>query len=187
MSCEGFDGRAGWSDRACQKGRRVRFIHLPTHWTILLDVLIWFIIHIGVVAIMVRFPLNQFNPEGWLYRGRRWERQGALYQDLFKIRRWKHRLPDGARFLGSFGFPKKQLKGKDPDYLETFLTETCRAEATHWIFVLSAPLFFLWNPPWVGFFMILYALTENLPFIAVQRYNRARFGRLLARHGKRSS
>ena len=65
------------------------------------------------------------------------------------------------------------------EYFEAFLTETCRAELTHWILVLFAPFFFLWNRPGVGLFMIFYALLENLPFITAQRYNRYRFRHLL--------
>ncbi|MCX8118383.1 MAG: ATP-binding cassette domain-containing protein [Desulfobacterota bacterium] len=166
----------------------LRLIHLPTFWTIVIDFVIWFIIHIGVVALMVRVPARHFNPKGWLYRGRSWEKGGDLYQDVFKVKKWKQHLPDGASFLGRFGFPKKQLNGKDQSYFEAFLVETCRAEATHWIFILFAPLFFLWNPTWVGWVMIFYALAENLPFIIAQRYNRFRFGRLLTpERGKGSS
>lgn len=162
----------------------MRLIHLPTFWTIVIDFVIWFIIHIGVVAFMVRIPHYHFNPNHWLYRRRSWEREGELYRDILKIKKWKRHLPDGARFLGQLGFQKKQLKEKSETYLRTFWVETCRAEMTHWIFILFAPFFFLWNPLWVGFFMIVYALTENIPFILVQRYNRYRFARLLDRYGR---
>lgn len=164
----------------------MRLIHLPTFWTIVIDVVIWFMIHIGVVALMVRVPVHHFNPNHWLYRRRKWEKEGDFYQEVFKIKKWKRHLPDGAKFLGTFGFRKKQLNGKSKIYFETFRAETCRAEATHWIFILFSPLFFLWNPRWVGFFMIAYALIENLPFIIAQRYNRFRFGHLLDQHSMRS-
>jgi glycosyl-4,4'-diaponeurosporenoate acyltransferase len=59
------------------------------------------------------------------------------------------------------------------------LRETCRAELTHWLTLLFAPFFFFWNPLWVGFFMIFYALAENLPLIMAQRYNRARLRRII--------
>lgn len=164
----------------------MRLLHLPTFWTIVIDFVIWFLIHIGVVAFMVRIPKNHFDPDHWLYRRRSWEREGALYRDILKIKKWKRHLPDGARFLGQLGFQKKQLKGKNEIYFKTFLVETCRAEVTHWIFILFSPFFFLWNPLWVGFFMIVYALAENIPFILVQRYNRYRFGHLLDRYERRS-
>ncbi len=156
----------------------MRIIHLSTPWTVLLDILIWFILHMGVVYFVVRVPLPRFNPRGWLYRARPWEAGGDFYQRYFRIKKWKKYLPDGAPLLGSRGFPKKRLREKTPEYLRSFLQETCRAELTHWLTLLFAPFFFFWNPLWVGFFMIFYALTENLPLIMAQRYNRARLNRI---------
>ena len=164
----------------------MRLIYLPTFWTIVIDFIVWFIIHIGVVAIMVRIPAKHFNPNHGLYRGRKWEKGGNIYQEVFKIKRWKQHLPDGARFLGRLGFQKKQLNNKSMEYFEAFLIETCRAELTHWIFILFAPFFFLWNRPGVGLFMIFYALLENLPFIIAQRYNRYRFRHLLEQNRLKS-
>jgi glycosyl-4,4'-diaponeurosporenoate acyltransferase len=164
----------------------MRLIYLPTFWTIAIDFIAWFIIHLGVVAIMVRMPAKHFNPNHWLYRGRKWEGEGTVYQDIFKIKTWKHHLPDGARVLGRLGFQKKKLNNSSPEYFEAFLTETCRAGLAHWILILFAPFFFLWNPTWVGFFMIFYALLENIPFIIAQRYNRHRFKRLLEQNRLKS-
>ena len=87
----------------------MRLIYLPTLWTIVIDFVAWFIIHIGVVAIMIRIPAKHFDPNHWLYKGRRWERGGNVYQEVFRIKKWKQHLPDGARVLGRLGFPKKQL------------------------------------------------------------------------------
>jgi glycosyl-4,4'-diaponeurosporenoate acyltransferase len=53
------------------------------------------------------------------------------------------------------------------------------------VIILFSPLFFLWNPLWVGFLMILYALTENLPMIMAQRYNRYRLRRVLKGRNER--
>jgi glycosyl-4,4'-diaponeurosporenoate acyltransferase len=164
----------------------MKLLSLPTFWTIVIDFIVWFIIHIGVVAMMVTIPARHFNPNHWLYRSRTWEEKGDVYQEVFKIRKWKQHLPDGARVLGRLGFPKKQLNAASVGYFEAFLTETCRAELTHWIFILFAPFFFLWNPTWVGFFMIFYALLENIPFIIAQRYNRHRFKRLLEQNRLKS-
>jgi glycosyl-4,4'-diaponeurosporenoate acyltransferase len=157
----------------------MRLIYLPTLWTIVIDFAAWFIIHIGVVAIMVRIPAKHFNPNQWLYRSRKWEGEGNVYQEVFKIKKWKQHLPDGARILGRLGFAKKQLNATSAGYFEAFSIETCRAELTHWIIILFGPFFFLWNRPGVGLFMIFYALLENVPFIIAQRYNRYRFRRLL--------
>jgi glycosyl-4,4'-diaponeurosporenoate acyltransferase len=163
----------------------MRLIHLPTFWTVVLDIIVWFVIHMGVVYAMVRIPLKRFDPEGSLCRSRNWERDGRLYQDVFKIRKWKKHLPDGAPVLGKNGFPKSKLSSRQKDYFETFLGETCRAEWTHWSIMLFAPLFFLWNTVAVGFIMLFYAAAENLPLITAQRYNRCRFRRVLGKERRR--
>ena len=62
----------------------------------------------------------------------------------------------------------------DVSYLKLFLLETCRAELNHWIIIVFALAFFLWNLFHIGLIMILYVLLENLPLIMVQRYNRNR-------------
>ena len=159
----------------------MRLIHLPTFWTVVVDILAWFVIHMGVVYVMVRIPLKRFDPEGPLCRSRKWERDGRLYQDVFKIRKWKKHLPDGAPVFGENGFPKSTLSSRQKHYFETFLGETCRAEWTHWIIMLFAPLFFLWNSSTVGFIMIFYAAAENIPLVMAQRYNRCRFKRVLGK------
>ena len=163
----------------------MRLIHLPTFWTVAIDIIAWFVIHIGVVHIMVGIPPKRFDPEGRLCRSRKWERYGRMYQDVFKIRKWKKYLPDGAPFLGTKGFPKSKLGSRQRDYFEAFLVETCRAEWTHWIITLFAPFFFLWNTVAVGFIMLFYAAAENLPLIMAQRYNRGRFRRVLGKERRR--
>ena len=152
----------------------MRIIHLPTFWTVTLDIVAWFIIHMAVVIFMVRIRRDRFHPGGFLFRARLWERGGRLYAKVFHIRRWKSIMPDGASWMNDRGFPKKELASRDMSYLNAFLLETCRAELTHWVIILFAPFFFLWNKPFVGWIMIVYALGENLPLIMVQRFNRLR-------------
>ncbi len=164
----------------------MRLIYLDTFWTITLDVILWAVIHLGVVFVMTRFSDKDFDPRSWLFRARPWEWEGRLYEKKFKIKKWKEYLPDGARVTQKKGFPKKRLQGKSNPYLALFIRETCRAELTHWILVFFAPFFFIWNKEGVGFIMIVYALVENLPLIMAQRYNRLRFQRVLIQVNKRA-
>ena len=157
----------------------MRLIDLPRVWTIIIDIIAWFIIHMVVVHIMLRLPGKHFRYSSWLYKERDWEKKGQIYQKIFKIKKWKKYLPDGAEVSKDKGFPKKHLKEKSVEYLSKFRRETCRAELTHWIIILFAPLFFLWNPFFVGWIMILYASMENIPLIMTQRYNRYRLNRVL--------
>jgi len=89
-------------------------------------------------------------------------------------------LPDASRWFGG-GFAKGTLAGTGPDYLRRFVCETWRGELCHWFAIGFAPAFFLWNPWWADLIMVGYALVANLPCILAQRYNRARFQRLVAR------
>ncbi|HSR10324.1 MAG TPA: glycosyl-4,4'-diaponeurosporenoate acyltransferase [Thermodesulfobacteriota bacterium] len=158
----------------------MRLIHLPTSWTVAADIAAWFLIHMGVAGLMVRVSRSRFEPDSGLFKIRSWERRD-LYERTFRIRRWKRWLPDGSIFLGGRGFSMKNLRGRSLLSLREFCLETCRAEVTHWLILLFAPLFFLWNPFWVGGFMIVYALAENIPLILTQRYNRGRLLRLFNR------
>ena len=159
----------------------MRIIHLPTFWTVLLDIFVWFVIHMAVVLFMIRIPRGRFEPDSFLYRVRSWEKGGRLYERVFRIKRWKSVLPDGAGWMKGRGFPKKKLASRSVHYLQSFIPETCRAELTHWVIMVFAPLFFLWNKPFVGWIMIAYALAENVPLIMAQRYNRSRLVSLCRR------
>jgi glycosyl-4,4'-diaponeurosporenoate acyltransferase len=101
-----------------------------------------------------------------------------FYQRPLRIKSWRKVIPDGGAMFKR-GFPKKNLENKNTGYLKTFLYETKRAELTHLLAILPAPLFFLWNIWWVGLIMIAYALIANLPCIMLQRFNRARISRVL--------
>jgi glycosyl-4,4'-diaponeurosporenoate acyltransferase len=154
--------------------------HLPTVPTILIDIAAWFVIHMGVSYSMTHIPFSSFDTGFWLYKQRKWEKNGKLYVRVFRLKKWKKRLPDGAALFKK-GFEKKHLKNIDNVYLDNFIRETCRAELTHWIVILFSPVFFIWNIWWVGVVMIVYAILVNLPCIITQRYNRIRLKRVFSR------
>jgi glycosyl-4,4'-diaponeurosporenoate acyltransferase len=155
---------------------------LPVGWTILLNTGAWLAIHLGVSWFSSRLPPAWFDAGSWLYRTRRWERGGAVYDRVFRIRAWKRHLPDGAALFRT-GFRKRRMTGRSPAYCLTFVLETCRAELCHWLVFALVPLFFLWNPWYVAWPMVPYAVAVNLPCIVAQRYNRPRLA-ALAGHGR---
>jgi len=155
-------------------------LDLPTLPTILLDIAVWLIIHVGVSYLMTHIPLSSFDTGFWLYKRRKWEKNGRIYQRIFRLKKWKKRLLDGAALFKG-GFQKKHLKGLDDAYVDNFIRETCRAELTHWIMFLISPVFFIWNLWYVGIIMIIYAILVNLPCIIIQRYNRIRLKRVYSR------
>ena len=130
-------------------------------------------IHLGMSYLSVKIPVSFFKKDYSLFRLRSWEYRGRIYKRVFKIKKWKNIVPDGGGLFKG-GFPKKNLGSNDLQYLKTFFYETKRAELTHWLTILPAPIFFLWNIWWAGIIMIVYALIVNIPCILLQRYNRAR-------------
>jgi len=146
------------------------------------NIFAWLLIHLVVPYVVTLLPVSRFHPENRFYRSRTWEQGGSAYERLFAVRRWKDSLPDGAAWFRS-GFRKKSLVSANPVYIERFIRETCRGELSHWIVLLAALLFFLWNPWPIGLVMVAYGVVANLPCIVVQRYNRIRFARLRKRTG----
>jgi glycosyl-4,4'-diaponeurosporenoate acyltransferase len=151
-------------------------IELSVAWMIALNVGGWPVIQFGLAWAFTRMPLRWFRPP----EPRAWEQGGRFYQRVFGIKAWKDWLPDAARWFGG-GFAKGELVGTNPAYLQRFISETWRGELCHWAALAFAPVFFLWNPWWADLIMVAYAFTANLPCILAQRYNRARFERVLAK------
>ena len=148
----------------------------PIALVITLNIAGWPVIQLGLAWAFTQMPVTWFNPGV----GRAWEQGGRFYERFLGIKHWKDWLPDAARWFGG-GFAKGVLAGNAPEYLRRFIRETWRGELCHWFAMACAPVFFLWNPWWANLIMVSYALASNLPFILAQRYNRARFQRLLAR------
>jgi glycosyl-4,4'-diaponeurosporenoate acyltransferase len=126
-----------------------------------------------------RLPLRVVDHDNRLTRIRRWERGGRTWERV-GIRRWKDRLPEAGAFFGG-GMSKRSLPGRDADDLARFAAETRRAELVHWAVLAIVPVFALWSPPLLFAAMVAYGVVANVPCIAVQRFNRARIVRVLAR------
>ena len=153
---------------------------LSHFWIIFLDISVWVIIHLGISYACSLIPLNRFNPGNRFYKIKNFEDEGNIYIRSFKIKKWKNFVPDGAKLFKN-GFPKKKLQSFSPEYLKIFTLETCRGELAHWVQILPAGIFFLWNIWWAGIIMIFYALCVNVPCILLQRYTRARIQKVLGR------
>lgn len=150
----------------------MRIIVLPTLVTIVIDILVWGILQLSIARLSLEFK-DKFLSNNRIFKVLKFEKDGEFYNQYFRIKLWKDKLPDGSKILKN-SFSKQSFNAKDLDYLNKFLIEINRAEISHWLQILPAPLFFLFNVEWVGYFMIGYALIANIPFILAQRYNRAR-------------
>jgi glycosyl-4,4'-diaponeurosporenoate acyltransferase len=125
-------------------------------------------------------PENLFEHTRWIFKERKWEKGGAVYQRLFKIKRWKDSLPELGDFIKSI-FPKKEIASLDKKYLKKYVVETCRAELCHWSIILTVFLVSFWSDSAMRTYVFLLALVLNLPYIFIQRYNRPRVINLLSR------
>jgi glycosyl-4,4'-diaponeurosporenoate acyltransferase len=152
-------------------------IELPVPVLIAVNIVAWAVFHLGLAALATALPLKLFKRDGWVCRERCFENNGRIYERLFAVRRWKGLLPEGADIIGA-GFRKGHLENRDADYLHRFYLETCRSEICHWTVWLCGWFFFLWNPPWAGWVMVVYATFANFPCIIAQRYNRLRLRRV---------
>jgi glycosyl-4,4'-diaponeurosporenoate acyltransferase len=136
----------------------------------------WLVVQLSIAAIFVRLPDGFFAALSCL--DRIYPLEIKLYLKVLNIRRWKHRLPDGASWMGGAP-PAKPLVGRDPARLRRFVIATRRSELAHWAMFACCPLFFLWNPPSAWPILSLYATVANFPCIAAQRYNRHAAQRIL--------
>lgn len=144
------------------------------------DIIVWFVLHIGISVALLKVPFSFFEKKNRLFHFYSWEKEGEFWQTYFCVQSWKDKLPDGAT-LFKMGFKKKYLREITDTYFDEFIVESKRAELNHWLLLVPAPLFFLWNPTWAGWLIIFYALLVNIPFIIIQRYNRARLERIQLR------
>ncbi|NPD06875.1 hypothetical protein HN031_19550 [Nocardioides sp. zg-1308] len=159
---------------------------MPQTLTVVVDVLAWGFFHAATGYAAHRVPAAWLDRDRWALRPRRFEAGGTWYRRRLRIHRWKDRLPEaGALFQG--GVSKRQLPAHDLDGLLLFVRETRRAELAHWWALSCGPLFVLWNPPLAAGLLVAYGVLVNLPFIAIQRYNRFRTQSLIERLSRRRS
>ena len=86
-------------------------LEFPNAVIVVLNVTVIPICHVLPSWFLTRMTETRFDPESWLFRARRWEMQGRVYERLLVVRRWKDLLPDGAPWLG--GFAKRCLVSRD--------------------------------------------------------------------------
>jgi glycosyl-4,4'-diaponeurosporenoate acyltransferase len=145
---------------------------------VLVDSLVWLLWSALVGFGLSKVPPGALVADRWVTRLRPIERDGRAYERL-RIRRWKDLLPEAGSAFG--GQSKRHLLGSARPDLERFAAETRRAELVHWSILAATPLFGLWNPAPLFAGMVAYGVFANVPCIAIQRYNRARIQRVVAR------
>lgn len=113
-----------------------------------------------------------------LFRTRRWEDGGQLYQKVFRIRIWKDYIPA----IGAFD--KKQLASHpDSAYVSRYLLESLRAELCHLLALLFGIAVMAYSRPGIRRHILAWEIAVNLPCVMIQRFNRPRLERLLPEDG----
>lgn len=162
----------------------MRLLFLPDGLTVLLIFVLWPLIQVGSAFLCLYLPDKFFNHNKGIYKTFRFEHNGKLYDTLFKVKKWKHLLPDGGAIYKKKGFAKKTLTDFSQNNLNRFLMESCRGELTHWLPICFFWVFFFITSPFVVLLMFVYSIIVNMPCIIVQRYNRPRIQKMLNLKGK---
>lgn len=157
----------------------MQILHLDTAATWILDIIAWVIFHLGISFFVSHIPIEHFSLNRRFYQTFRWERGGAIYQQLFRVRSWKRFIPNGSKVFGKDNFTLQHLTNLNPVYLETWLRESIRAEFCHWMLIFPGFFFFLWNNVAMSLVMMVYAILNNFFPIVAQRFNRPRVRRYL--------
>ena len=151
---------------------------LDPGWAVAVSTVMWTVIGLATGFVGSRLPDAAIDHDTWLTRIRDVEDHGRIYQRRLRLNRWKDLLPEaGAPFPG--GTSKRHLPGRDDRSLIRFAMETRRAELVHWANLVAGPIFFIWCPPGLGAAMVSFGIAAHLPFIVVQRSNRAQIERIL--------
>ncbi len=138
---------------------------------VLINVLLMALWHFSMFIACITASKSLFRPNRPLYQQRSWERNGRWYSDKLHIKKWKDHLPIHT---GKGGFDKSHMDGKTIEYVDEFIFETCRGEWDHWMNCLFVIVALIINPLFLGLIVAAVTLLCNLPFIAIQRYNRFR-------------
>lgn len=142
------------------------------------NLLIFILISLAMTFICEKLPAKLYNYKRWMFRERHWEKGGKIYDSIFKVKKWKAKLPEISDFM-RWRFNKKHLAETNNNYLSVFITESCKAEFTHWLIIISTVIFNFWNGFFSSFLLFLLATILNFPYIIIQRYNRPRLLRLI--------
>lgn len=149
--------------------------------TVALFFAVWAVTPLLFGWISLLLPDRWLEPGLPLWRARRWEQNGRIYERVFHIKSWKRLLPDGGTLWKKRGYQKRNLNDYSEENLRRFLIESARGELMHWIAISPFWVFGLFAPDYVVWIMLAYALAVNLPCIIAQRYNRPRVRALFKR------
>lgn len=147
----------------------LRNISIQNLW--ILNIIFMLVWHILCFVACVYINTKYFDWNRKMYQMKKWEKNGKWYVSHLAIKKWKDLLP---QHVGKDGFSKEHFTGKSIKYIDDFILETCRGEWDHSMCCIYGIIALAINPLWLGLIFLFATLIINLPFIAIQRYNRIR-------------
>lgn len=157
----------------------MRILFLSDFATVILDIVSWIIFHLSIGHFCSKIPVERFDPEKRWYQTKPWEKDGEIYQRLFRVKDWKKWIPSGAALYKN-AYEIKHLTEISIENVKLWIRESCRSEFCHYVMVIPGFFFFLWNSVEISWCMMAYAIMNNLVPIIMQRYNRPRARKLLS-------
>ena len=146
--------------------------------TAILCFLLWPLFQVAISIACLKIKDQKFDYNKFPYKTYKWEKEGKIYDKIFKVSKWKKFLPDGGAIMKG-GYKKKNITDFSRENFQKFVIESCRAELSHLLAIFPFWVFGLFAPIEVIYIMLAYALIVNLPCIITQRFNRPRFIRLI--------
>lgn len=134
--------------------------------------------HLVILIVSVNIRSSFFDPAKPFYVSQKWEKNGNFYIKKLHIKKWKDFLP---QYVAKGGFSKRHLESDskfNEKYINVFIIETCRAEWNHFMCSLYFIISLLINSLFYAIVFSIIPLIANMPFIAIQRYNRIRLKKL---------
>ncbi len=162
----------------------MRIFYFTEVQTFLVDILAWVFFHLSIGFTFSKLSIRHFNPTRSWFQTKNWEKDGLIYQKLFKVKNWKKIIPSGAALYKN-AYEVKHLTEVTIDNVRLWIQESCRSEVCHWLMMIPGGFFYLWNSVEVGRLMVFYAFANNIVPIIMQRYNRPRARKLLSQMEKK--
>jgi glycosyl-4,4'-diaponeurosporenoate acyltransferase len=143
-----------------------------------MSIVVW---HLLVFTVAKLAPGSYFN-EKRLLPITKWELGRSFYVKILRIDVWKNALP---QHVGKTGFSKRNFTNISDDYIQKFNIEVRRSEWYHSRCIIWVLICLAINKGFVSKLLFsAVCVAANLPFILVQRYNRARISRLIKKRSK---
>ena len=116
----------------------------------------------------VRYPQGEVRSVGLRAK------EETIAHNLFAVLREFDDLNVDCIYSESFSKDHLDTEDLSIHYLDAFLLETCRGEWDHSLCAFCAVPVVIFNPFPLGLIFGFLILLGNLPFVAIQRYNRIR-------------